>query len=143
MARHNPRNLRSSLLQGTDYVRDLLNEMARDIRRREVTGMSRELFSRFVRAVETGTGIRNGTNVALHESCTIFLAIMHQRLSNRQAQESFQNSGSTITLWFRHILGTLNVMRTAFSKCKYYIPRSQSKHHYASTTHKILKVVCL
>ena len=114
--RHNPRNLRSSVLQGPYYVLELLNEMAGDTRLREVTGMSRELFNRFVRAVETGANVRYGPNVTLQEACAIFLAIMHQQLSNRQVQEQFQHSGSTITIAFREVPRAANGLRITFSK---------------------------
>ena len=80
------------------------------------SGLSRELFNRFVRVVETGENVRCGPNVTIQEACAIFLAIMHQRLSNRQAQERFQHSGSTITIAFREVRTVVNGLRTTFTK---------------------------
>ena len=116
--RRNPRNLRSSLVQGPHYLLELLNEMAGDTRLRECTGLSRELFNRFVRAVETSADVSCGPLVTTQEACAIFLAIMHQRLSNRQAQERFQHSGSTITNAFRDVLNAVCGLRDTFSRSK-------------------------
>ena len=39
--RMNQRNLRNSILQGSHYVQEVLNEMAGDTRLRQLTGLSR------------------------------------------------------------------------------------------------------
>ena len=112
--RMNPRNLRNSILQGPDYVQEVLNEMAGDTRLRQLTGLSRELFDRFVEKVTHTEIVREGANVTIQESCVIFLAIMHLRLSNRQAQERFQHSGHTITQSFRAVLLAVNSVRGTY-----------------------------
>ena len=112
--RMNPRQLRNSALQGTDYVVEVLNEMAGDTRLRQLTGLSRELFDRFVEKVTHTEIVREGPMVTIQESCVIFLAIMHLRLSNRQAQERFQHSGATITAAFRAVLIAVNSVRGTY-----------------------------
>ena len=112
--RLNPRRLRNSALQGTDYVYEVLNEMAGDTRLRQLTGLSRALFDRFVEKVTHTEIVREGAVVSIQESCMIFLAIMHLRLSNRQAQERFQHSGATITASFRAVLMAVNSVRGTY-----------------------------
>ena len=77
----NPRHLRNSQLQGTDYVIEVLNEMEGDTRLRQLTGLSRELFDRFVEKVTHTEIVREGLMVTIQESCVIFLAIMHLRIN--------------------------------------------------------------
>ena len=78
-------------MQGPNYLLELLTEMAGDTRLREVTELSRELFNRFVRAIETSANVRCGPHVTIQQACAIFIAIMHQRLSNREAQNVSNN----------------------------------------------------
>ena len=118
--RMNPRHLRNSQLQGTDYVIEVLNEMEGDTRLRQLTGMSRELFDRFVEKVTHTEIVREGPMVTIQESCVIFLAIMHVRLSNRQAQERFQHSGATITASFRAVLMAVNSVRGTYITGKWF-----------------------
>ena len=51
MASLNPRRLCNSTLQGTYYVNEVLNEMAGNTRLRQLMGLSRALFDRFVEKV--------------------------------------------------------------------------------------------
>ena len=112
--RRNPRNLRSSRLQGGGYVVELLTEVDGDTRLRETTGLSRGQFLQFVDKVNATDIVKDGSQISVQEACTIFLAIMHLRLSNRQAQERFQHSGATITCCFRKVLMAVNDLRGTY-----------------------------
>ena len=112
--RMNPRPLRNSVLQGPEYVCEVLNEEAGDTRQRQLTRMSKELFVRFVEKVTHTEICREGASVSIQEMCMIFLAIMHLRVSNRQAQERFQHSGATITHSFRAVLLAVNSVQGTY-----------------------------
>ena len=112
--RRNPRNLRNSWLQGNGYVHELLTEMGGDTRLRETTGLNRQQFDCFVDKVTTTHIVQNGFLITIQEACAFNLAIMHLRLSNRQAQECFQHLGATITKCFRNVLMAVDNLRGTY-----------------------------
>ena len=95
-------------------MREVLNEIDGDVRLRQLTGLSKELFARFVEKVTHTEIVPEGPIVSIEECCLIFLALMHLRLSNRQAQERLQHSGSTITASFRAVLLAVNHVRGTY-----------------------------
>ena len=74
----NPRSLRNSVLLGGHYVCEVLNEIDRDTRLRQLMGLSKDFFDCFDEKVTHTEIVREGPIVSIEECCVIFsqLAIL-------------------------------------------------------------------
>ena len=101
------RSVHTSVLQGQAYVNELLNESGGDTRILETRGVTKAEFNFILGHLKDRHLISARKQVSTKEQLAIFLCCMHKGMSNRQLQERFQRSGSTIHEVFHDIQSAL------------------------------------
>ena len=86
---------RTSILTGAAWVQEILT--GNQTRCLQNFRMVHDVFDRFVRIASESGQLPDSRWVTLEERLAIFLYIVGQNASNRNAQERFQHSGESIT----------------------------------------------
>ncbi|CAL5342174.1 unnamed protein product [Camellia sinensis] len=97
-----PRPCRTSILQGLDYVLEILNGHER--RSKENFRMEPDVFINLCEALKVYGKLEHSRYLTVQEQVCIFLLTIGHNERNRVVQERFQHSGQTISKYFNRVL---------------------------------------
>ncbi|GMP62181.1 hypothetical protein CsSME_00024379 [Camellia sinensis var. sinensis] len=97
-----PRPCRTSILQGHDYVLEILNGHER--RSKENFRMEPDVFINLCEALKVYGKLEHSRYLTVQEQVCIFLLTIGHNERNRVVQERFQHSGQTISKYFNRVL---------------------------------------
>lgn len=93
---------RDSELQGHGWVQEIIN--GHDTRCYQQFRMRKNVFLQLCNVLECHYGLKPTRGMGIHEQVGIFLYILGQPCSIRNAEERFQHSGETISRQFHRVL---------------------------------------
>lgn len=117
--REDPTAMRTSILQGEDYTQEILGS-GNPRRVEECLRMNRSAFLELCAMFRRERLLHDSTSwcgaMSVEHKVHIFLYVVSNNASNRNSQERFQHSPSTISKYFHQVLNALSDLAPQFLK---------------------------